>query len=239
MSRIRLIAYVAAGLIAGLLAAAPTPALAQDAQWSERMMEATAALKRRDLAGAEVALEQALSIAQGFGERDQRLARTLHNLAYIYRAEGRLNLAEPHYLHALGIQEAVFGKFHPDVALTLNNLAGLYREQGYFDRAEPAYRRSLAIRERTLGATHPEVAESLNNLAGLLRLTGRNVEAEALGMRAIAILEANEVTDHAKTAAWLYNLSRLYLEQGRFEEAAKFEARAREAWLSRAAQPPR
>jgi tetratricopeptide (TPR) repeat protein len=237
MTKTRLIALLAAGFVAGLVAIAPAPVLAQEAQWAQRMMAATAALKRRDLAGAESELEKALAIAEGFGEKDPRLARTLHNLAYIYRAEGRLALAEPHYLHALGIQEAVLGKLHPDVALTLNNLGGLYREQGYYERAEPLYRRSLAIRERALGATHPEVAESLNNLAGLLRLTDRNVEAEALGTRAIAIMEANAGTDHAKIAAWLYNLSRLYLEQGRFEEAAKFEARAREMWLTRATQP--
>ena len=222
------------GLIAalvGLLACAqPHGAAAQEAQWALRMADATAALKRRDYADAEAELTKALAIAESFGDRDPRLARTLHNLGYIFRAQGRLANAEPMYLRALGLQEAILGREHLEVAQTLNNLAAVYRESGALDRAEPLYRRSLQIREKRLGATHPEVADSLNNLAGVLRLLGHNVEAEALAERAIAIMETAEGGDPAKVATWLYNLSRLYLEQGRFAEAAKFETRAREIW---------
>lgn len=228
MNFVRLLLAVA--LFGGATAALDHAALAQEEQWSQRMTAATAALKRRAYADAEAELTKALAIAEGFGERDPRLARTLHNLGYILRAEGRLALAEPHYLRALALQEKTLGSDHLDVALTLNNLAGLYRETGAYDKAEPLYLRSLQIRERRLGPTHPEVADSLNNLAGLLRIEGRNVEAEALGARAIAIMETADGGDPSKVAAWLYNLSRLYLEQGRFEEAAKYEARARDIW---------
>ncbi len=111
----------------------------------------------------------------------------LHNLAVVYRAQGKYAVAEPLYKRSLAIWEKALGVDHPDVAASLNNLAELYRLQGRYAEAEPLYKRSLAILEKALGAEHPNVAASLENYSALLRETGRGSEAVKLEARAKAI----------------------------------------------------
>jgi Tetratricopeptide repeat len=55
------------------------------------------------------------------------VATSLDNLAGLYDIQGRYAEAEPLYLRALAIREAVLGMQHPTVATSLNNLAGLYK----------------------------------------------------------------------------------------------------------------
>ncbi len=97
---------------------------------------------------------------------------------------------------ALAIDEASFGKDHPDVAINLNNLATLLQATNRLGEAEPLMRRALAITEASLGKDHPTVAIRLNNLAALLQATNRLAEAEPLMRRALAIDEAGFGKDH-------------------------------------------
>ena len=93
----------------------------------------------------------------------------LNNLAELYRAQGKYDLAEPMYQRALEIFEKAFWERSPQMLPHgLNNLAGLYYAQGKYDLAEPMYQRALAIDEKALGKDHPNVAIRLNNLASAL-----------------------------------------------------------------------
>ena len=56
---------------------------------------------------------------------------------------------------ALAIDEASFGKDHPDVAIDLNNLAALYLATNRLSEAEPLMKRALSIFENSLGPNHP------------------------------------------------------------------------------------
>ena len=97
---------------------------------------------------------------------------------------------------ALAIDEASYGKDHPDVAIDLNNLAQLLQATNRLGEAEPLMRRALAIDEASYGTDHPNVAIRLNNLAMLLQATNRLGEAEPLMRRALAIDEASYGADH-------------------------------------------
>jgi tetratricopeptide (TPR) repeat protein len=112
---------------------------------------------------------------------------SLHNLAGLYRMQGRYAEAEPLYKRSLAIRENGYGPDHQDVALILKSLAGLYHHQGRYTDAEPLYKRSLAIREKAQ-PDHPDLAHSLNNLAALYDSEGRYAEALNLSRRAVAIL---------------------------------------------------
>jgi len=114
------------------------------------------------------------------------VARSLNNLALLYKTQGDYAKAEPLYKRSLAIAEEALGPDHPSVATSLNNLAVLYDTQGDYAKAEPLYKRSLAITEEALGPDHPDVATSLNNLA-LYRATNRSADAEALERRAARI----------------------------------------------------
>ena len=95
---------------------------------------------------------------KALGRDHPDVARSLNNLAGLYRDQGRYADAEPLYQRSLAIREKALGRDHPDVAQSLNNLAALYRNQGRYADAEPLYQRSLAIREKALGRDHPDVA---------------------------------------------------------------------------------
>jgi tetratricopeptide (TPR) repeat protein len=90
------------------------------------------------------------------GPNHPDVALALHNLAWVYEAQGRYADAEPLLRRSLAIMEKAVGRDHPTVAIQVNSLASLYLTQGRYSEAEPLYERALAIREKTLGPEHPE-----------------------------------------------------------------------------------
>ena len=92
------------------------------------------------------------------GPEHPHVATCLHNLAELYKAQGRYAEAKPLCQLALAIYEKALGAKHPSVAISLNYLADLYYAQGRYGEAEPLYRRALAIKEKVLGPEHLDVA---------------------------------------------------------------------------------
>ncbi|MBX7206682.1 MAG: tetratricopeptide repeat protein [Verrucomicrobiaceae bacterium] len=154
------------------------------------------------------------------------VAAAINNRAQALKATNRLAEAEPLMRRALAIDEASFGKDHPNVAIGLNNLAQLLQATNRLAEAEPLMRRALAIDEASFGMDHPNVATSLNNLAGLLQDTDRLAEAEPLMRRALAIDEASFGKDHPDVARDLNNLAQLLKDTNRLAEAEPLMRRA-------------
>lgn len=100
-----------------------------------------------------------------FGSDHPSVSEVLHELAAMYRSQGRYGEAEPFYRRTLTIDEKTLGPTHPNVSASLHNLASLLRQLGRYDEAEPLQKRSLAIAERAFGPRHSIVAERLNGLA--------------------------------------------------------------------------
>ena len=72
---------------------------------------------------------------------------------------------------ALAIDEASFGKDHPDVATRLNNLAQLLKATNRLADAEPLMRRTVGIFlifTRSTHHEHPHLRAAVMNYAGLL-----------------------------------------------------------------------
>ena len=92
--------WVVIGLFTLALTPPATVVWAQEASWATHMTAATLALQHRHPAEAGTQLEAALELAEDFSIGDPRLARTLNNLAYIYRRVGRYYDAEPLYQRA-------------------------------------------------------------------------------------------------------------------------------------------
>jgi predicted HTH transcriptional regulator/tetratricopeptide (TPR) repeat protein len=142
------------------------------------------------------------------------VARSLNNLAELYRTQGRYAEAEPLYLEAMEMC-----RLEPDVASSLNNLAEFYRAQGKYEEAEPLYLEAMGIYRRLLGEEHPDIASSLNNLAELYRAQGKYEEAEPLYLEAMGIYRRLLGEEHPDIATSLNNLAGLYSSQGKYEEA--------------------
>lgn len=184
-------------------------------------------LRRADYAQAERLLRRALELYEfNLGTEHPDTARSLDNLAELYRLQGRYAEAEPLQRHALAIRERVQGSERPDTAHSLNNLALLLSNEGKDADAEPLYRRALAIREKVLGAEHPDTAQSLNNLALLLSHQGNYADAELLHRRALAVREKALGPEHPDTAWSLNNLARLLSSERKYAEAEPLNRRA-------------
>jgi tetratricopeptide (TPR) repeat protein len=172
----------------------------------------------------------ALAVA-GFGDRagiSPLSARLYADLGVQLLAKAQYGDAEPLMRRALAIDEASYGKEHPNVATALNNLAQLLQETNRFAEAEHLKRRVVAMFEADHGSTHPNVATALNNLALLLHATNRFAEAEPLLRRALAIDEACYGLDHPRISLRLNNLAGLLQDSNRLVEAESLLRRALE-----------
>lgn len=102
---------------------------ARDASPAELDRRAGAALSRGRLDEAEGLYKQALAVRERTLGRDHiDVARSLDNLASVYRRQGKQRQAEPLLRRALAIRQRVLGANHPEVARSRENLASLMRE---------------------------------------------------------------------------------------------------------------
>jgi len=176
---------------------------------------------------AEPLLKRAIAIQEKVaGPSHPDVAKSLTNLAELYRLTGRYAQSEPLQRRALEIQEKSLGPDHPHVGVTLNNLALTYFSWGRYADALPLYERSVAIQERALGRDHPQVALSLNNLGLTYMRLARYAEAEPVLKRALAIREKVLPKDHPDIAQSLGNLAADYRYAGRAAEGLPLLQRA-------------
>ena len=91
----------------------------------------------------------------------------LNNLGLVLQDMGDLAGAKEHLERALGIDEAVYGKDHPDVATDVNNLGSVLKAMGDLAGAKEHYERALVILEKFLPPGHPLIEATRRNLEGL------------------------------------------------------------------------
>ena len=162
-------------------------------------------------AEAEPFYSRALAIAEKtHGPEHPDVARSLNNLAELYRAQGldpeaRATPSACPRDSGEGPGTRAPGTW-PRASATWG---GLYHDHGNYAEAEPLHQRALAIVEKALGPEHPSVATGLNNLAEVYSAQGRYAEAEPLHKRALAIREKALGPEHPDVAQSLNNLSGL------------------------------
>jgi tetratricopeptide (TPR) repeat protein len=112
-----------------------------------------------DYAGAQPAYERALALHERLlGPDHPDVAKSLYDLANLYRDRGRYREAELLYQRALAIQERGLGPDDSDVFVTRTILLLIYWYQGRYAEAEPLLQRALNFYEQGLGPTHSHMA---------------------------------------------------------------------------------
>ena len=144
---------------------------------------------------------------------------TRNNLAYAYRAAGRLGEAIPLYERTLADYVRLLGEEHPDTLKSRNNLASSYQMAGRVDEAVPLLERTLADYVRVLGEGHPDTLMSRNNLAYAHQAAGRVDEAIPLYERTLADYVRLLGEEHPDTLISRNNLASSYQMAGRVDEA--------------------
>ena len=141
------------------------------------------------------------------------------NLAYIYKAAGRLTHALPLFEATLAASERVLGPDHPNTLTSRNNLAGAYEAAGRLSDALPLLEATLTDRERVLGPDHPATLISRNHLAYAYRAAGRLTDALPLLEATAAAFERVLGPDHPDTLTGRNNLASAYHDAGRLTDA--------------------
>jgi tetratricopeptide (TPR) repeat protein len=220
----------AAALPTGLVGAALVLWLVscQEQTWESAMAAGQQAIQQGNYAEAERIYEAAVKKAETYGRKDRRVAVSLSQLAQVYAGQGKHVEAEPLYLQALKIYQAVHGETHADVAATLNNLGVLHRMYGQYAEAEPLLARALAIKEQLLGLDHPDVAFGAANLGQLYVAEGQPGKAEPFYRRALAIRQKALGPSHPEVAKTLEDLATVLRKLGRANEAVALDVQARE-----------
>lgn len=135
----------------------------------------------RDVVGpdsAEVLLRQARAIPALDPETAAGVRVSL-NLAYVLRAQGKLEEAEALYREAIPLFEALSPN-DPDIPVYMNNLAFLLRERGANDEAADLYREALALHAEVHGRGHPVSLMLASNLSTAFFRGERVSEGEAV-----------------------------------------------------------
>ncbi len=87
-----------------------------------------------------------------------------NNLAYAYRAAGKLDRAIALFEQNLTDRERILGPHHPDTLGSRGNLAGAYKNAGKLDQAIALYEQALSDVVEVLGDQHPTTLGIRKNL---------------------------------------------------------------------------
>jgi tetratricopeptide (TPR) repeat protein len=155
-----------------------------------------------------------------------RTLTTKHNLAALYRSQGKYAPATALFNEVLAASIARLGTDHPDTLTTRRNLAGLYQDQGQYAQAEILFKEVLAGRTARLGRDHPDTRSTKHNLAALywsMKQLDRSIPLfEEVVQQAKTLLGAG----HPDTLRALANLSVNYRDAGRLDHGIRCLERA-------------
>jgi serine/threonine-protein kinase len=182
---------------------------------------------------AEPHLQRALAIRKkAYGEEHPDVARSLHDLGWLFYRRGDYPQAEQFFSDALTMQRALLGEEHLDVARTWHSLALVLMPRGDYAGAEAASRRALEIHRALLGEEHLDVAEDLGHLGMALWGQGHYEAAELLLRRALATKRNVMGGDHLSVLNTMHNLA-LVLKDEEDYPAAESLMRASNALTAR------
>ncbi len=173
---------------------------------------------------AEAAAREAADIRQReLGPQHADTAESLHELAAIYRARGKLEEAAPLYQQSLEIRRSLGQTSGPVYWTLLKSLALLELDRGHFEKAEALFEELRT----TLGQQSPEQqADFHNNYGNLLNAQGRYQEAEKVHRQALELRIDMFGPEHLDVSGSYNNLAIIADHLGRTEEARDLQLKS-------------
>jgi tetratricopeptide (TPR) repeat protein len=162
-----------------------------------------------------------------FGRDSMQVGQTAYTLAMIEADRGKFDESQAHLEQSLAACEQHMGADHPFTADALDDLATILVLRHAYDRARPMFERALAI-FRKVNPDHVGQYVPLDGLATIDLNQGKLTEAGARLDEAIKALQGDRYASPSYFAAVLSRRADLLRKTNRPEEAAKYEARAKE-----------
>lgn len=195
-----------------------TPATAQSADWRKYMTEAESAIKQRDSALAESALNSAIKAAENTPD-NIALARSLTALGSVRIQQSKLQDAYELFNRALGVYEKQLGPDSPDVEVELKNVAETAIALGKYDDARTALERILKINENSKSPSESVKAIMLSRLAGVYAAQSNLMQAEALAKQSMTLGEKVFPGDDLRLANILASAAVTFCLEGKVDES--------------------
>lgn len=165
-------------------------------------------------------LREQITQAEASGAPAGEQSDLQYELGRALAALGDLDSAEPAFLRALELAEAVEGGDFERVSRALNAVAIVHATQGRNADAEADLNRLIALHQARGDESSPQVAKAKGNLAALYTRQGRLDEAEPLYEQAIAIY--GRIPGHAQDMTMIsYNLALLQERKGDQKKAIR------------------
>ncbi len=172
------------------------------------------------LAGAEAPLKEGLAIQRReLGDDNEQTIVAISALGILYRAQSRLDLAEPLYRETLERSRRALGPDHPKTLIALNNLGMLLYTRGDAAAAEKCFREVLAGRERAFGPDDAGNLTTLSNIGLALYGQGKAAEAEPYFKDAAERYRRLKGDDDPRALTCMSNLGAVYRTLGNFDQA--------------------
>ena len=150
---------------------------------------------------------------------DMDLSLTLHQIAQLYRAQGKFARALDAYEVALRGMKMALGKHHPNVAAVLGNIGNLQKEMGDLDGAYKTYQEVLGIESYRLGLSHPDVAITLHNIATIDAARGNHEHSLQLYRKVIGLQKKLFGEDNLSVAVTAACMGDVYEKIGELENS--------------------
>merc|ERR1711998_236116 len=94
-------------------------------------------------------------------------AKTLNNLAIIYKAMGENEKSLEHYRESLEVKEKRLGPMHGQVAISLFNISLVHINMNETEQARPILERAVAIAKEAFGESHQQTKRMVKKLSRL------------------------------------------------------------------------
>ena len=171
------------------------------AEWESLVNEGNKSFNEKRLSQAEMHFVSALRLIEKLTAPDilaalteeerlsrrSNLAKSLNNMAALYHAQAKYNMADDLWQRCLLLKQELFGPKDMEIAVVLHNLAALNSARRNYEKAEELYKEAREIKELHLGMLHPELIPLLENYALLLRKQERLGESQQITERIMAI----------------------------------------------------
>ena len=178
---------------------------------------------------AETPLARAVelwSVGVGAEQPPPELEIALHNLAAVYRSEGRYAEARPLYQRAVRLRETRNGATDLGLLLPLNGLALLYLDMGDLRQSKSAADRAISIAELHRSDETPDAASDFSALGSVLAAQSRYSEAKSWIGRALSLRNRLFGPDSVESAGTWMDLALVCRRERRVDDAARSYRRA-------------
>lgn len=171
--------------------------------------------------------KQALEIREKvLGREHELVASSLNQIADIYVAQQKYEVAEPFYKRSLAILEKKWGPESKFLTSTIESLAIVrfaVRDNG---AAEKLYMRSLAIKEKALGPNDPGLEKTIKTIGVFYERIDKPGKALEYFKRSLAVKEKQFGSNSPNLIEPLYNCACALIAANKSSDAQAYKSRA-------------